>query len=222
VVILAATVLIAAVAGCGTPTRASSTSPSVGQPTGTGQPSGPLLALPSAKTTGNGAAWPLACTSIATDGSGFVGASAASAVTLDDISTAVGFTVNMSMPDTQSALAFHGYEGCNYDFDSPAGGAYENVYLVVGTDLDGKSAAEELAATKSTKLVLSQRSCTGDCAFDLTPLPGVGDTAFKATRPGGDEVIVALRGRVYLEIGLGNLKEERMVRLAQLIFSKVQ
>jgi hypothetical protein len=94
---------------------------------------------------------------------------------------------------------------------------------VVGKNpTDGKSAADELAATRSTRLPLSNRPYTGDCAYDLASLPGVGDTAFKATQAGGEEVVVALHGDVYLEVGPGNLKEERMVSLAQLIFSKVQ
>jgi hypothetical protein len=178
-----------------------------------------VLPLPSA--TASGAPRPVACTSVAADGS-LAGASAASAVTVDDIGKAVGFKVTQSMPDSQSALSFDGYEGCRYTFDTPAGGAQLDVYLVVGTDLDGKSAAEVLADTESTKVPLSQRPCSGDCAFTLAPLPNVGDTAFNATRADGDDVVVALRGRVYLEIGPGDLKVERMVNLAQLIFSKVQ
>lgn len=219
VLFLVAVSLAAAVGGCGTPIHASSPPRSVPQTTGAEQPPGPPLPLPSA--TAGGAARPVACTSVTADG-GLAGASAASAVTLDDIGKAVGFKVTQSMPDSQSALSFNGYEGCDYDFDTPAGGARVSVYLVVGTDLDGKSAAGVLADTEATKVPLSQRPCSGDCAFDLAPLPNLGDTAFNATRADGDDVVVALRGRVYLEIGPGDLKVERMVSLAQLIFSKVQ
>ena len=210
----------ALLAGCGgAATRAS---PAPTSPPGDAQPSASLPAPPAATVSGDGSDWPLACTSVSLAGnSGFASAGPNSPVTLDEIGTAVGFKVTGSMPDTQSALAFHGYEGCDYSFDTPAGGASLRVYLVVGTNPnDGKSAAEDLAATESTKIPREEHSCTGDCATALKPLPGVGDTAFTTTRVGA-EVLVALHGRVYVEL-LGDLKDERLARLAQLIFGKVQ
>lgn len=166
---------------------------------------------------------PVACTSVSTQGS-FSSASAAAPVTLAQIGQAVGFTVSLSMPDTQSALGFNGYEGCRYQFSTPAGGAQEDVVLVVGTNpLDGKSAAAEYAATSASKLPLSERqsNCSG-CGYSFTSVAGLGGSALKGYQDGGDEVVVALQGRVYVEIGPGDLKESRMVQLAQLILSKVR
>lgn len=173
--------------------------------------------------TASGLPRPVACTSVTTQGS-FASASASSAVTLSQISKAVGFKVSASMPDTQSALAFNGYEGCRYQFDTPAGGAQVDVALVVGTNpLDSKTAAAEFAATKETKLPFSDRqgSCSG-CGYSFTPLAGLGDSALKGFQDGSDEVVAAVQGRVYVEIGPGELKEVRMIRLAKLILSKVQ
>jgi hypothetical protein len=173
--------------------------------------------------TASGSPRPVACTSVTTQGS-FASASANSAVTLAQISTAVGFTVSQSMPDQQSALAFNGYEGCRYQFDTPAGGAQEDVALVVATNsLDGKTAAAEFAATRNVRQPLSERqsNCSG-CGYSFTPVPGLGDSALKGFQNGTDEVVVAVKGRVYVEIGPGDLKEARMIHLAELILSQVQ
>jgi hypothetical protein len=154
----------------------------------------------------------------------FAAASAASAVTLREISHAVGFTVSLSMPDTQSALAFRGYEGCRYSFTTPAGGAQEDVALVVGTNpLDAKSAAAEFTATRTAREPLSERmsSCSG-CGYSFTPLPGLGAAAVTGFQDGTDEVVAALSGRVYVEVGPGDLKQVRMIRLARLILRKVR
>jgi hypothetical protein len=51
--------------------------------------------------------------------------------------------------------------------------------------------------------------------------PGVGDSALKGFQDGTDEVLVAQRGRVYVEIGPGDLKETRMINLAKLILGQV-
>jgi len=160
---------------------------------------------------------------VTTQGS-FASASANSAVTIDQISNAVGFKVSLSMPDQQSALAFSGYEGCRYQFDTPAGGAQVDVALVVGTNpLDTKSAAAEFAATRDARLPLSERqsSCDG-CGYSFTPVRGLGDRALKGFQNGTDEVVAAVKGRVYVEIGPGDLKEVRMIHLAQLILSNIQ
>ncbi len=166
---------------------------------------------------------PVACTGVTTQG-GFSSASAASPVTLAQIGAAVGFTVSLSMPDTQSALGFNGYEGCRYQFSTPAGGAQEDVALVIGTNpLDGKSAAAEFAATTAAREPLSERqsNCSG-CGYSFTPVSGLGASAVKGYQDGGDEVVAALQGSVYVEIGPGDLKESRMIQLAQLILGKVR
>jgi hypothetical protein len=106
----------------------------------------------------------------------------------------------------------------------PAGGAQVDVALVVGTNpLDTKSAVAEFAATRDTKLPLGeqQSSCDG-CGYSFTPVPGLGDSALKGFQDGSDEVVVALQGHVYVEIGPGDLKEVRMIHLAKLILSNIQ
>ena len=178
-------------------------------------------AAPSA--TPSGAPRPVACTSVTSQGS-FASASATSAVTLREISHAVGFTVSLSMPDTQSALAFQGYEGCRYTFTTPAGGAQVDVALVVGTNpLDAKTAAAEFAATRAAREPLFERmsSCTG-CGYAFTRLPGLGAAAVTGFQHGTDEVVAALSGRVYVEVGPGALKQARMIRLARLILRRVR
>lgn len=205
-------------AACG----ASTPAPTTVTPAGTAAPSTSASAssTASASATTGASGKPVACTSVTSNGT-FAPPDAATLVTLDQISQAVGFTVTTAMPDTQSALAFHGYESCSYQFTTPAGGASVDISLVVGTNpLDAKSAADEFAATQSRDLPLSARSCTGDCAYKFVALDGVGDAALKSTSS-QTEVIVARKGRVYLEVGPGGLKESRMVALANLILGAV-
>ncbi len=211
---LAGTALLA---GCGgTP------APATGPPASRA-PRSPAPAAPPESTAPAGAARPVACTSVTAQGS-FASASRRSAVTLKQVSRAVGFRVALSMPDTQSALAFRGYEGCRYSFDTPAGGAREDVALVVGANpLDGKSAAAEFAATRDARQPLSERmsNCSG-CGYSFTALPGLGSRAITGFQNGTDEVVAACTGRVYVEIGPGDLKETRMIRLARLILRQVR
>lgn len=186
-------------------------------------PATPAASHPVTSPSSAGSAQPVACTGVTSQG-GFSSASAAAPVTLAQIGQAVGFTVSMSMPDTQSALGFNGYEGCRYQFTTPAGGAQEDVGLVVGTNpLDGKSAAAEFAATTATGEPLSERqsNCDG-CGYSFTRVTGLGSSALKGYQDGTDEVVVAFQGRVYVEIGPGGLKEVRMIHLAKLILSKVR
>lgn len=177
-------------------------------------------------TTGSAAPRPVACAGVTDEGK--LSQSSASQVTLDQIGQAVGFKVTIAMPDPQSALAgFRGYEGCRYQFDTPAGGAQVDVALVVGTNpLDKLDAAAEFDATKSTRKPMSKRNstCLGNGCGDetFTDVPGVGDAALAWKTQTGDEVIVVRAGRMYLEIGPGGLKEERMVNLAKLIVSSVR
>jgi hypothetical protein len=145
-------------------------------------------------------------------------------VSLAQIGTTVGFQVSSAVLDTQSTLGFHGYEGCRYQFTTPSGGAQLDVSVVVGTDpttLAKQTAAGDLADTKSQKMPRSQRGCTGDCTWKVAATPGVGDEAYTLTKTDGTTVIAALRGDVYIEIGPGELKVEREIALAQLIFTDV-
>jgi hypothetical protein len=149
--------------------------------------------------------------------------SATSPVTLDDISTAVGFPVDSAMPDTNSAISFQGYESCRYQFTTPAGGAQLDVDLVIGANpLDGKSAAAEFAATKATGLPLPDRSgsCDG-CGYTFTALAGVGTSAIHGTDLAQDDTVVAVNPDVYVEITSIDLKESRLVRLARLVLSQL-
>jgi hypothetical protein len=201
--------------GSGTPIGATQVSmvatPSQPAETSTGQ------SRPS--PTSSAAPFPVACTSVSAQGS-FVPAGP-SAVSLDQISSAVGFKVNTSMPDTQSALGFRGYEGCRYTFTTPSGGAQLDVSVVIGTDpttMDNESAAQEFGATKAKSMPRSQRSCTGDCAWTVSPTSGVGDLALTLTQS-GESVVVALKDDVYIEVGPGDLKVERELALAKLLIS---
>jgi hypothetical protein len=218
--VLAGTALLAGCGGAAAP--AAPATPAAAQSTAAGAPSS-APAAPAPSATASGAPRPVACTSVTSQGS-FASASDNSAVTLRQISHAVGFKVSLSMPDTQSALAFNGYEDCRYSFDTPAGGAQEDMALVVGTNpLDAKSAPAEFAATRAVHQPLSERmsSCSG-CGYSFVSLPGLGAGAVKGFQNGTDEVVAAFSGRVYVEIGPGDLKETRMIRLARLILSKVR
>lgn len=211
---------VVALGACGGSTPTSTqTSPASPSPTTTSPPAAATTSPPSSGGSASGK--PVACTSVTSNGT-FASPDPATLVTIDQISQAVGFTVSSAIPDTQSAIGFHGYESCRYQFTTPAGGAQEDIYVVVGTNpADGKSAAAELATTQSKDLPLSGRDCTGDCAYKFTALPGVGDSALKSTAAGQTEVIAALKGRVYVEVGPGDLKESRMVNLANLILGAV-
>ncbi len=150
-------------------------------------------------------------------------ASATSPVTLDDIGSAVGFPVASAMPDSNSAIAFQGYEGCRYQFTTPAGGALLDVGLVVGTNpLDGESATAEFTATKATGLPMSDRSSNCDgCGYTFTALSGVGTSAIQGTDTTQDDTVVAVGVDVYVEISSTDLKESRLVSLARLVLTKV-
>lgn len=169
----------------------------------------------------SGAPFPVACTSVSAQGT-FV-APGPGQVSLDQISSAVGFKVDTAMPDTQSALGFHGYEGCRYSFTTPSGGGQLDVSVVIGTDpttMTNESAAQEFADTKAKQLPRSERSCTGDCTWTVSPTPGIGDSALILTQS-GDSVVVALKGDVYIEVGPGDFKVERELALARLLISTV-
>lgn len=165
------------------------------------------------------APFPVACTSVNTQG-GFVSPGTAQ-VSLDQIGSAVGFTVDTAMPDTQSALGFHGYEGCRYSFTTPSGGGQLDVSVVIGTDpttMNNESAAKEFADTKADSMPRSQRDCTGDCGWSVAQTQGIGDSALTLTQS-GESVVVALKGDVYVEVGPGDFKVERELALAKLLIS---
>lgn len=183
----------------------------------------PATTPPPPSATPTGAPRPVACTTV-TDQGGLAASGSGTQVSLDQISKAVGFTVTTAMPDTQSALgSFNGYENCRYQFTTPSGGAQVDVTLVVGTSpLDGRGAAAEYAETQSVREPINDRSCSGNgCGYTFSPLSGLGDSAIHGVEAGSDDVVVALQGRVYLEIGPGDLREERMVNLARLILGAV-
>jgi hypothetical protein len=226
---LGAGLLALAVAACGGGSDAPAAT-GAGAPAGTAT-TGPATTAPPTPAdsatpahSAAGADRPVACTTV-TDQGGFASSGTGTKVTLEQIGKAVGFKVTGAMPDTQSAAgSFRGYEGCRYQFDTPAGGALVDLTLVVGTNpLDGKTAAEEFAGTRTGKLPLSRRDCTGDaCAYTFTALPGVGDQALAGDASGSDQVVIAQQGQVYVEVGPGQLKGERMVRLAKLIVGALQ
>ena len=171
--------------------------------------------------TSSAAPFPVACTSVSSQGT-FV-TPGPGQVTLDQISSAVGFKVDTSMPDTQSALGFHGYEGCRYTFTTPSGGGQLDVSVVIGTDpttMNNETAAQEFGDTKAKSMPRSQRSCTGDCTWSVSPTSGIGDSALTLTQS-GESVVVALKGDVYIEVGPGDFKVERELALAKLLISSL-
>ena len=171
--------------------------------------------------TSSAAPFPVACTSVSSQG-GFV-APGPGQVSLDQIGAAVGFKVTTAMPDTQSALGFRGYEGCRYTFTTASGGGQLDVSVVLGTDpttMNNESAAQEFADTKAKSMPRSQRSCTGDCAWTVSPAAGIGDRALTLTQS-GEWVVVALKGDLYLEVGPGDFRVERELALAKLLISSL-
>lgn len=219
VAIAAATV---ALAGCGHGAPLSAAAP----PSATTPAAATALSSVAAPSqAASGQPFPLACASVDTSGSqaSLAPASATSPVTLDDIGTSVGFPVASAMPDTNSAVAFQGYEGCRYQFTTPAGGALLDVDLVIGVNpLDGKTATAEFTTTKATRLPMSDRggSCDG-CGYIFTALPGVGMSAIQGTDATRDDTVVAVGADAYVEISSTDLKESRLVGLARLILVKV-
>jgi hypothetical protein len=63
----------------------------------------------------------------------------------------------------------------------------------------------------------SERGCIGDCKWAAAATPGIGDSALTMTQTGGDTVVVALKGDLYIEVGPGDLKLEREIALAKLL-----
>ncbi len=173
----------------------------------------------------SGKPFPLACASVDTSGSqaSLAPASATSPVSLDDIGASVGFPVASAMPDTNSAIAFQGYESCRDQVTTPAGGAQLDVGLVVGTNpLDGKSATAEFTATKATGLPMADRSSNCDgCGYTFTALSGVGTSALQGTDATQDDTVVAVGADVYVEISSTDLRESRLVSLARLVLIKI-
>ena len=177
---------------------------------------------PAAPQSSAAAAFPVACASLTSQGG--YGTPGPSEVSLGQVGTAIGFTVSSAVLDTQSTLGFHGYEGCRYQFTTPSGGAQLDVAVVIGTDpttFSNETAAQDFADTKSQSMPRSERGCTGDCKWTATATPGIGDSALTMTQVGGDTVVVALKGDVYIEVGPGDLKLERETALATLLVANL-
>ncbi|MBS2964103.1 hypothetical protein KGA66_13680 [Actinocrinis puniceicyclus] len=214
-----------AAAGCatgsGTPVAATKVSVTATPPAAEAA-SGPAGGnQPSTSASTTAAPFPVACTSVSSQGT-FVSPGPGQ-VSLGQISRAVGFTVETAMPDTQSALGFHGYENCRYQFSTPSGGGQLDVWVVIGTDpttTANEPAAREFADTKTQAMPRSQRGCTGDCAWTVSPTPGLGDSALTLTQS-GDSVVVALKGNVYVEVGPGDFKVERELSLARVLLANL-
>lgn len=216
-----------AVAGCatgsGTPVAATKVSVTATPPAAAAASGSADGSQPSASASASAAAtpFPVACTSVSSQGT-FVSPGPGQ-VSLDQIGRAVGFTVETAMPDTQSALGFHGFENCRYQFSTPSGGGRLDVSVVIGSDpttTANESAAREFADTKAQSMPRSQRSCTGDCAWTVSPTPGLGDSALTLTQS-GESVVVALRGEVYVEVGPGDFKVERELSLARVLLANL-
>ncbi|GAC1373012.1 MAG: hypothetical protein NVSMB32_16660 [Actinomycetota bacterium] len=211
VLALAALVALVALSACGAPLPGAGPGASISGDS------------PGQNPAGAGAARPVACTSVASTRGVFASPEPGTRVTLAQIAQVAGYPVSDAQPDARSPVSFRGYESCQYGFATPTLGATETIYLVVGTNpLDGRTAADEFTATESSQLPLSGRNCTGNgCSYRFASFPGLGDAGLKGFN-GGREVLALRRGRIYLEIGPGTLKEARMVDLAQLIISMVQ
>ncbi len=208
--------------GSGTPIADTRVSLSASPSTPGGAAPSETTTAPAAPQSSGAGAFPVACASL-TDQGGY-GTPGPSEVSLDQVGTDVGFTVSSAVLDTQSTLGFHGYEGCRYQFTTPSGGAQLDVSVVVGTDpttWTKESAAQDFADTKTQSMPRSERGCTGDCTWTATATPGIGDSALTMTQTGGDTVVVALKGDVYIEVGPGDLKVERDVALAKLLVANL-
>ncbi|HEV3172512.1 MAG TPA: hypothetical protein VGZ32_19355 [Actinocrinis sp.] len=204
--------------GSGTPIADTHVSLSASPPAPGGTAPSESASTPAAPQSSGAAAFPVACASLTAQGD--YGSPGPSEVSLDQLGTAVGFPVSSAVLDTQSALGFRGYEGCRYQFTTPGGGGQLDVSVVIGTDpttWTNETAAQDFADTKTQSMPRSERGCIGDCKWAAAATPGIGDSALTMTQTGGDTVVVALKGDLYIEVGPGDLKLEREIALAKLL-----
>lgn len=125
------------------------------------------------------------------------------------IEQSVGFKVSSVIP--YSAVA--GVLECEYNFDTPAGGAQ----LKLGIDQNTAKAKDDFAAVQSRKRALLDAGCNGCTLTDISPIAGLGDSAYKAKRNGDPTDVAVLKGAVSFEIFSLNLKEERLLAMAHAI-----
>ena len=195
------------------PTTPASTEPATTEPEATEATS----------TEPTGTPFPIACGTAVTVGDPS-SVPAGAVISLRQIGTAVGFTVTRAMPVPNSAVgSFRGYEGCDYQFDTPAGGGGLQIHLVLGTDpVTGKSAAADFADVRTNHRPLSEVACTGSgCPYQLTPAAGLGDAALTGKDTTGFLALIILQGNRYLEVSHSDLKQSRMQQLARLILNTV-
>jgi hypothetical protein len=128
------------------------------------------------------------------------------------IEQAVGFKVSSVVPYPVGAAVLE----CEYNFTTTAGGAQ----LKLGIDQNTPKAKDDFAAVQAKHVALLDAGCNGCTLTDVTPIPGLGDSAFKARRSGDPTDVEVLKGSVYFEIFSLNLKEERLLNMAQAIVSQ--
>ncbi|HEX6513136.1 MAG TPA: hypothetical protein VF157_12595, partial [Chloroflexota bacterium] len=120
------------------------------------------------------------------------------------IEQAVGFKVSSVIPYPAG-----GALECEYNFETPAGGAQ----LKLAIDQNPAKAKDDFTASQSQgrSLFVSSK------LTDITPVPGLGEAAFKAQRDGNPTDVAVLKGDVHFEISSINLKEERLLNMAHAI-----
>ncbi len=130
-------------------------------------------------------------------------------IEVPQIEQAVGFKVSSVVPYSMIA----GVLECEYNFDTPAGGAQ----LKLGIDQRTAGAKADFSAVQAKHIALLDGGCNGCTLTDITPIPGLGDSAYKAKRNGDPTDVAVLKGELYFEIYSLNLKEERLISMAHAI-----
>lgn len=131
-------------------------------------------------------------------------------IEVPQIEQAVGFKVSSVIPYPVGNVALE----CEYNFTTPAGGAQ----LKLGIDQRTANAKDDFAATQAKHLaLLDMGGCNGCTLTDVTPIPGLGDSAYKAKRNGDPTDVEVLKGTVFFEIDSLSLKEERLLAMAHAI-----
>jgi len=130
-------------------------------------------------------------------------------IEVPQIEQAIGFKVSSVIPYPVGNAALE----CEYNFTTDAGGAQ----LKLGIDQNTANAKNDFAAVQTKHLALLDAACNGCTLTDITPIPGLGESAFKAKRSGDPTDVEVLNGSVYFEIFSLNLKEERLMNMAHAI-----
>lgn len=126
-------------------------------------------------------------------------------ISVAQIEKAVGFQISQVFWNANVG----GMVDCRYDFSTPAGGAR----LEFGIDENTAHAKDDFSANQANARSLFP----GYTVSAITPVPSLGDSAFKATLDGRPTDLHVLKGSTYFEIDSDDLKEERLLNMAHAI-----